>query len=52
MLVCVDNDQLFPDDVREAAEQYMKANSIEHDIKIHPGVPHGTLLFTLMNTKS
>lgn len=41
MLVCVNDDQLFPDDVREAAEEYMKTNNIEHEVEIYPGVPHG-----------
>jgi len=41
MLVCVQDDQLFPEDVRVAGEEYMKENGVEHKIEIYPGVPHG-----------
>jgi dienelactone hydrolase len=41
MLICVENDQLFPDEVRDDGEKLLKANSTEHEIIIHPGVPHG-----------
>lgn len=41
MLICVENDQLFPDDVREAAEEFLKKNNVEHKLEIYPGVPHG-----------
>jgi dienelactone hydrolase len=39
--VCVENDQLFLDEVREFGEDYLKQNSIENEFKIYPGVPHG-----------
>lgn len=39
--VCVENDNLFPDDVREAGKAYLEHNKIEHEIKVYPGVPHG-----------
>jgi len=41
ILICVENDQLFPDDVRAKGEEYLKAHGVEHEIKIFPGVPHG-----------
>lgn len=41
LMVCVENDQLFPQEVLEHGQQYMLANAVEHDIKIYPGVPHG-----------
>lgn len=41
-LVCVENDPLFPDDVRTAGEDYMSKNNVEHEVSVYPGVPHGT----------
>lgn len=41
MLICVENDQLFPDEVREAGEEYLRKAQVEHKIEIYPGVPHG-----------
>lgn len=40
-LVCVENDQLFPDDVRTAAQTFLEKEKVEHEIKVYPGVPHG-----------
>ncbi len=40
-LACVENDQLFPDDVRTAGQEYLEKNKIEHEIKVYPDVPHG-----------
>lgn len=40
-LACVENDQLFPEDVREAGEKILKAQGVEHEFKTYPGVPHG-----------
>ena len=42
-LVCVENDPLFPDEVRMAGEDYMSKNEVEHEVSVYPGVPHGTL---------
>jgi dienelactone hydrolase len=39
--VCVENDQLFPDEVREHGEQYLKENNVESEFKTYSGVPHG-----------
>ncbi|KAB5554679.1 Alpha/Beta hydrolase protein [Coniochaeta sp. 2T2.1] len=40
-LVCVENDPLFPDDVRMAGEDYMNKHEVEHEVSVYPGVPHG-----------
>ena len=37
-----ENDQLFPDDIREAGKKHLEEKQIEHEIKVYPGVPHGT----------
>jgi dienelactone hydrolase len=52
MLICVENDQLFPKDVRDEGEKILKANSTEHEIIIYPDVPHGksSYLTRLENT--
>jgi dienelactone hydrolase len=43
-VVSVENDPLFPDEVRIAGEDYMSANGVEHEVQVYPGVPHGELL--------
>ncbi|MCJ1352715.1 MAG: hypothetical protein MMC33_002699 [Icmadophila ericetorum] len=40
-MVCVENDQLFPNEVREFGEKYLAEKQIEHEVKIYPCVPHG-----------
>jgi dienelactone hydrolase len=40
-VVCVEDDPLFPDEVRIAGEEYMSANGVEHEVQVYPGVPHG-----------
>jgi dienelactone hydrolase len=47
MLVCVENDQLFPHETLEFGERYLKENQIPHETRIFPNVPHG--LFAIMN---
>lgn len=46
-LVCVENDPLFPDDVRKHGEDYLSKSNVEHEVQVYPGVPHGesTLFF-------
>jgi dienelactone hydrolase len=39
--ICVENDQLFAEDVREHGEKYLKENNIECEFKTYRGVPHG-----------
>lgn len=40
-LVCVENDQLFPESVREAGEKYAKEHGVDCEFKTFSGVPHG-----------
>ncbi|MCJ1389805.1 hypothetical protein MMC18_002662 [Xylographa bjoerkii] len=40
-MVCIENDQLFPDEIRETGRAYLEEKHIEHEIKIYSGVPHG-----------
>jgi dienelactone hydrolase len=40
-VVCVENDPMFPDEVRIAGEEYMSENGVEHEVQVYPGVPHG-----------
>lgn len=40
-MVCVENDQLFPDDVRAAGKSFLEEKKIEHEIQVYSGVPHG-----------
>lgn len=40
-MACVENDQLFPDNVRAAGEEFLVQNNIENEVKIYSGVPHG-----------
>ena len=40
-MACVENDQLFPDDVRTAGQKYLEENQIKHEVKVYSGVPHG-----------
>ena len=42
--VCVENDPLFPDEVRSAGEDAMADASLEHEVQVYPGVPHGKLI--------
>ena len=37
----IENDQLFPDDVREAGKKYLEENKVEHEIRVYSGMPHG-----------
>jgi len=39
--VCVENDLLFPDEVRGYGEQYLKEQNVESEFKTYKGVPHG-----------
>ncbi|KAI0855556.1 Alpha/Beta hydrolase protein [Xylaria cubensis] len=40
-LVCVENDPVFPDEVRTAGEDAMSKSNLEHEVQVYPGVPHG-----------
>ncbi|MCJ1296227.1 hypothetical protein MMC34_007793 [Xylographa carneopallida] len=40
-MVCIENDQLFPDEIRESGKEYLEEKHIEHEIRVYSGVPHG-----------
>lgn len=40
-MACVENDQLFPDDIRTAGQTVLEEKKIEHEVKVYSGVPHG-----------
>ncbi|KAL9080973.1 MAG: hypothetical protein Q9157_000383 [Trypethelium eluteriae] len=40
-MACVENDQLFPDEVREEGKKALAAGVVEHEVKVYEGVPHG-----------
>ncbi|KAI9680266.1 MAG: hypothetical protein M1822_007265 [Bathelium mastoideum] len=40
-MACVGNDQLFPDAVREEGKKALEAGSVEHEVRVYEGVPHG-----------
>ncbi|KAK3370274.1 Alpha/Beta hydrolase protein [Podospora didyma] len=44
-VVSVENDPMFPDEVRTAGEDYMSKNNVEHEVQVYPGVPHGFAVF-------
>ncbi|EON65479.1 hypothetical protein W97_04717 [Coniosporium apollinis CBS 100218] len=44
-MVCVENDSLFPDEVREAGKGALEKAGVEHEIEVYPSVPHGFAVF-------
>ena len=40
-MACVENDQLFPDEIRTTGQKFMEENKIEHEVRVYSGVPHG-----------
>ncbi|KAL6714739.1 hypothetical protein ACLMJK_008164 [Lecanora helva] len=40
-IVAVENDQLFPDEVRDQGKKFLEENKIEHEMRVYEGVPHG-----------
>lgn len=40
-MACVENDPLFPDEVRKYGEDYLSKSGLEHEVQVYPGVPHG-----------
>ncbi|KAF2436075.1 dienelactone hydrolase family protein [Tothia fuscella] len=40
-LICVEDDPLFPEEIRKAGEDALVKSGTEHEFKIYPGVPHG-----------
>ncbi|EWC46477.1 hypothetical protein DRE_04200 [Drechslerella stenobrocha 248] len=47
--VCVDDDALFSDEVREGGRKDLLERGIEHEMKVYNGVPHG---FAVMGSYS
>jgi dienelactone hydrolase len=39
--VCVENDPLFPDEVKEFGENHLQESNVEIEFKTYSGVPHG-----------
>ena len=37
-----ENDPLFPDEVRTSGQKHLEEQKLEHEIRLYPGVPHGT----------
>jgi dienelactone hydrolase len=47
LMICVENDQLFPDSVRRAGEGLMLKRGVDHEVEIYPDAPHGKLILSL-----
>ncbi|TVY90885.1 Hydrolase [Lachnellula willkommii] len=39
--ICVENDQLFSEEIREYGEKYLKEKNVESEFRTYSGVPHG-----------
>ena len=37
----LENDPLFPEEIRTAGQKYLEENQITHELKVFPEVPHG-----------
>ena len=44
-IVAVENDQLFPDEIREEGKKALEGKGLEHELKVYPGVPHGFAVY-------
>jgi dienelactone hydrolase len=44
-LICVENDPLFPDEVRVAGVEALEKAGVEHEVKVYPEVPHGFAVY-------
>ena len=40
-VVAVENDTLFPDEIREEGRKAMEAKKLDHEFTVYPDVPHG-----------
>ena len=40
-MACVQNDNLFPDEIREQGKAALELNAVDHDDRVFEGVPHG-----------
>jgi dienelactone hydrolase len=43
-VVCVENDPMFPDEMRNALEDHLPKIGVQHQVQVYPGVPHGRCL--------
>ena len=41
LIVPLENDQLFPEEIMEEGRKHLETNNVEHEIHTYPGVPHG-----------
>jgi dienelactone hydrolase len=41
LMICVENDPLFPAEVRQDGVETLEKGGIEHEVKVYPEVPHG-----------
>lgn len=44
-IVAVQDDSLFPDEVRDAGVKKLQEKGTEHEVTVYPGVPHGFAVF-------
>ncbi len=44
-IVAVENDNLFPDNVRDEGKKALESKKVEHEMKVYPGVPHGFAVY-------
>jgi len=40
-IIAVENDSLFPDEVRDEGVKKLEEKGAKHELKVYPGVPHG-----------
>jgi len=40
-MACVEDDQLFPTEIREDGRKYLESQNVEHEINVYSNVPHG-----------
>ncbi|EME45777.1 hypothetical protein DOTSEDRAFT_71460 [Dothistroma septosporum NZE10] len=40
-IVAVEQDSLFPDEIRDAGVKKLQEKGVEHEVKVYPDVPHG-----------
>jgi len=41
LLICVENDPLFPSEIRQGGVEALEKGNIKHELKVYPEVPHG-----------
>lgn len=46
-LKSLENDQLFPDEVRISGKKSLEANKVDHEMKVYSDVPHGESVWAL-----